>query len=88
MTEVKARRKRAPRSEKPGKEGDQEGRKEESHLFMVTHQGQGLHIKCSPGGVVVIIPIFQMRKLNSRMGERNGVWETQGKRTRVGSVCS
>lgn len=33
MTEGKARRKRAPRSEKPGKEGGPEERKEESSLY-------------------------------------------------------
>lgn len=42
MTELKARRKRAPRSEKPGKEGDKKEGKEES-----THQGLELYIKCS-----------------------------------------
>lgn len=67
MTELKARRKRAPRSEKLGQGGDKEGREERPHW------GPELHIKCSPGGAAVITPTSQRRKLSRGMGGRKRV---------------
>lgn len=54
MTEGKAKRKRAPRSEKPGKEGGPEERKEESSLY--GHSlGPGVAYQMLPWWVVVTI---------------------------------